>query len=141
MARILVAEDKMVRRFLLTRALSARGHRVTPVRNGAEVLEALENNPFDMVVLDGGLPVLDGAATTRVIRSSRREYAAIPIVGVARSARPGDAEALAEAGLDGFVTRPAPLSVLLSTIHRCLDPGKAHETVTERPRDRHTGMG
>ena len=120
MADVLIAGSSALSRFKVSRALSRRGHRAHGVRNGAEVLEALENRDFDLVVLDLALPVLDGAATAEIIRASRRPYAAIPILAVAGREPSGDRERFLAAGADAFLDKPLDPGALLDLLDRML---------------------
>jgi two-component system CheB/CheR fusion protein len=120
MADVLIAGNNALARFKVSRALSRRGHRTRGVRNGAEVLEALENQGFDLLVLDLALPVLDGAATAEIIRASRRPYAAIPILAVAGLEPSGDRERFLAAGADAFLPKPLDSVALLALLDQVL---------------------
>lgn len=83
--RILVVEDGAMNRMALTRALELRGHEVYAVVDGVEAIEALSERPFDVVLLDIGMPRKDGFETLAEIKAdpSLRELPVIMISGVA----------------------------------------------------------
>ena len=121
MADVLVAEDDRINRFVITRLLAARGHRVRGVGNGAEVLEALENGDFDILLMDARMPVLDGVATTQIIRTSRKPYADIPIIAVTACVLAEDQKRFLAAGMDHCVTKPFTMEHLQQSILSALD--------------------
>ena len=67
---VLLAEDNVVNQHLASRLLERRGHRVTIVTNGIEVLAAIAATLFDLVLMDLQMPVMGGLEATRSIRSS-----------------------------------------------------------------------
>jgi signal transduction histidine kinase/DNA-binding NarL/FixJ family response regulator/HPt (histidine-containing phosphotransfer) domain-containing protein len=108
-ANILVAEDYLANQILVTRFLENFGCRVKIVNNGAEAIEALKQQDFDLVFMDCQMPVMDGyqAASEirqleyRVINSKR-----IPIIALTAHALAGDKAKCLNAGMDEWVTKP-----------------------------------
>ena len=98
--RVLVADDSESYRRIARGQLAARGLEVVTVATGAEALDRLAAEPFDLLLVDGMMPRLDGPATAREIR--RREAAAgaprIPIVAITASGQPEDRHRMLEAG-------------------------------------------
>ena len=98
--RVLVADDSESYRRIARSQLAARGLDVVTVASGAEALDRLAAEPFDLLLVDGMMPRLDGPATAREIR--RREAAAgaprIPIVAITASGQPEDRQRMLEAG-------------------------------------------
>src|SRR5207302_7585111 len=70
--RILLAEDNLVNQKLAVRLLEKRGHRVVVVNNGAEALAALKSQPFDVILMDVQMPVMDGFEATGAIRKQEK---------------------------------------------------------------------
>ena len=81
MSIILIAEDNAVNRELLHELLETRGHTVLEACNGQEALDILEKTKPDLLLLDIGMPVLDGFAVLRKIRENPR-LAALPVVAM-----------------------------------------------------------
>jgi two-component system sensor histidine kinase/response regulator len=113
----LVAEDNVVNQRLIARLLEKRGHNVVLVQNGREVLETLAQRTFDIVLMDGQMPEMDGFEVTKLIR--RKEKATgthLPIIALTAHAMAGDKERCLAAGMDGYVSKPLKLEELFSVI-------------------------
>ena len=100
MIRILVAEDNAVNRELLRELLEARGYTVLEARNGQETLQMIERSLPELLLLDIGMPILDGFAVIRRIRENPR-LAMLPVVAVTAYAMRGDREKILSSGFDG----------------------------------------
>ena len=104
---ILLAEDNPMNQKLATRLLEKRGHTITTVNNGREAVEALNQNNFDLVLMDVQMPEMDGWKATQAIR--RKEQATgrhIPILALTAHAMREYEERCYQAGMDGFLTKP-----------------------------------
>jgi PAS domain S-box-containing protein len=115
--RVLLAEDNLVNQKLATRLLERRGHRVTAVVNGREVLDHLDHGDYDLVLMDVQMPEMDGFETTAAIR--KREKTAgghLPIVAMTAYAMKGDRERCLGAGMDRYVSKPIRAQELFDTI-------------------------
>jgi two-component system response regulator MprA len=103
--KLLLAEDDLFIRRVAEVALRRDGFTVVTVADGAQALEALRREPFDLVVLDGMMPNIDGLTACRTIRSEAA-LAAMPIVILsARSQNTDEASAL-EAGATAYIKKP-----------------------------------
>ena len=91
MTKILVAEDNAVNRELLRELLEMRGYTVMEACDGEEALRMIEQTQPDLVLLDIGMPVLDGFGVMRKIRENPR-FASLPVVAVTAYAMQGDRE-------------------------------------------------
>ena len=113
---LVVDDEPAIRRFLRT-SLSAQGYRVTEVEDGRTALEALRGNPIDLLVLDLGLPDVDGF---EVIRRLRDTGSAVPIIVLSsRSDEAGKVTAL-DLGADDYLTKPFGVEELLARIRAAL---------------------
>jgi two-component system KDP operon response regulator KdpE len=115
--RILVVDDEPpIRRFLKT-ALAAQGYRMEEAETGEAALEFLKRNPVDLVILDLGLPGLDGL---EVVRRLRQGGAATPIVVLSsRDDEAGKVAAL-DLGADDYVSKPFGMDELSARIRVAL---------------------
>lgn len=104
---VLVAEDGLLNQRFAVRLLEGAGHTVTLVCNGAEALEALRHNDFDLVLMDVEMPEMDGIAAAQAIRADEEEGTRIPIVAVTAT---GDRETCLRAGMDDWLPKPLSLA-------------------------------
>ncbi|MGH2681568.1 MAG: response regulator transcription factor [Actinomycetota bacterium] len=111
--RILIVEDERRIASFVDRALQAEGFTPTTVDNGGDGLEAARSGEFDLVILDLGLPDLDGFAVLKELRKSDHQ---LPVVIL--TARDGVAEMVAglDSGADDYVTKPFQLEELLARV-------------------------
>lgn len=116
---ILVAEDNPVNQMLMRRLLHKRGHQVTVANSGKAVLQALQQGPFDIVLMDVQMPELDGLqATAEIRRRERSSSRRIPIVALTAHAMSGDRERCLAAGMDGYLTKPIDPKELDAILHQ-----------------------
>jgi len=119
MIRILVAEDNAVNRELLRELLEARGYTVSEACDGEEALHMIEQAQPELLLLDIGMPVLDGFAVVRRIRENPR-LALLPVVAVTAYAMRGDREKILESGFDGYLSKPLNPASLTEELDRLL---------------------
>ncbi|NHO66149.1 DUF4154 domain-containing protein [Aestuariicella hydrocarbonica] len=114
---VLLVEDGFVNQKVATDLLVKRGHKVTLAENGEEALAAVQNNVFDLILMDVQMPVMDGLTATRKIReletSSGRH---IPIVAMTASATTEDRNRCMNAGMDSYVSKPFRAAELYQTV-------------------------
>ena len=120
--RILVAEDNAINLKLALRLLEKFGFRADSAGNGQEVLQALEMAPYDLVLMDVQMPLLDGFEATKTIRdvNSAVQNHNIPIIAMTAHAMTGDRELCFEAGMNDYISKPIDPQKLLRAINRQL---------------------
>src|SRR4030095_12683630 len=95
------------------------GHSVSIASNGQEALDALAREPFDVVLMDIQMPVLDGVEACRIIRAAERENGPRQrIVAMTAHAMAGDREAYIGAGMDDYVAKPVERAALFAAVER-----------------------
>jgi PAS domain S-box-containing protein len=122
--RILVAEDNLVNRRLVTTLLQKRGHDVTAVENGRAALQAVDDagGAFDVVLMDLQMPEMSGFEATQAIRDrERRTRRHVPIVALTAHAMQGDRERCLSAGMDGYLAKPIDGVALIATVEEFAD--------------------
>jgi CheY-like chemotaxis protein len=105
--RILLVEDNAVNQRVAGRLLEKRGHRVVLAGNGHEALQALEQEAYDLVLMDVQMPDMDGLEATAKIREKERHTSRHqPVVALTARAMKGDLEHCMSAGMDGYLAKP-----------------------------------
>lgn len=111
--RALVVEDHEVNKLVLGEYLKILGVDFEMVADGVECLNRLENNAFDVILMDKNMPRLNGVETTRLIRESGKHFANIFVVAVTADAMVGERERLLAGGMDDFISKPLRIEELL----------------------------
>ncbi|MGN7613391.1 MASE3 domain-containing protein [Magnetococcales bacterium HHB-1] len=121
--RVLVVDDNVNNRILVTEILKRAGHTSVEAREGREAISCLEKEPFDIVLIDNRMPVLNGVQATRIIRSGRVKGidSAIPIICVTANVMPDDRRGYSAVGMDGVIAKPFSAGELLSSIWWTID--------------------
>jgi PAS domain S-box-containing protein len=122
--RILLAEDYVVNQKLALRLLAQMGYRADVAANGLETIQALERQPYDVVLMDVQMPEMDGLEATRAIRARwpAAEQQGPPrprIIAMTANAMQGDREICLEAGMDDYVSKPIRVEELVQALSRC----------------------
>jgi PAS domain S-box-containing protein len=120
--RILVAEDERVCQLVLKTVLGHEGCTVTVVSNGLEAVEATKKEHYDLILMDGEMPVMSGLESTRQIRKMFNSQT-LPIIGVTAHG-PECRERFMASGMDGYLTKPVNKAILKAEILRCLEGDK-----------------
>jgi CheY-like chemotaxis protein len=105
-ASVLVVEDNEVNQLVVRRLLEKLGCTVQIAHNGKEACTALERDEYDLVFMDGHMPVMDGLEATRTIRRTHAGKTRVPIVALSASAQDEHRQKCFEAGMDDFVAKP-----------------------------------
>ncbi|HEY5070839.1 MAG TPA: ATP-binding protein [Caulobacteraceae bacterium] len=121
--KVLLADDHLTNQAVVRMMLEQFGASTTTVSNGAEALEAMESEDFDVVLMDMQMPVMDGLAATREIRAREAKSARrrTPVVMLTANALPEHREASRAAGADGHVSKPITVADLLAALNRALE--------------------
>ena len=127
---VLVAEDNDVNRALLERQLSRLGHRVTTACDGAEAIAAVERQPFDIILMDIAMPVLDGVAAT-VELQRKRLIDKTPVVALTAQAAPNRLEALREVGMAEVVIKPVDIGLLEQIMQALVHAREANDPLDD----------
>ncbi|HEY1464168.1 MAG TPA: response regulator [Terriglobales bacterium] len=119
MKTVLIAEDNPVNRELLRELLEARGYAVSEACNGQEALEKIDEVNPDILLVDIGMPVLDGYGFVRKFRENPK-WRALPVLAVTAYAMHGDKQKILDAGFDGYLSKPIDLAPLEKELARLL---------------------
>jgi len=120
--RILVAEDNSTNRKVALGMLRKLGLRADAVADGAEAINALESIPYDLVLMDMRMPVMDGVQAARQIRNPQSAVLNhdIPIIALTANAMQSDRESCLAAGMNDFVSKPIRKTALRDALNRWL---------------------
>ncbi|WP_449234507.1 ATP-binding protein [Azospirillum doebereinerae] len=128
-ARILLVEDDSVNQVLTRTILERAGYTVAIAGDGAQAVEKIRRDRFDLVLMDAHLPVLDGVSATRAIRALGGGYARIPIWALTGSVIEQDIQNCLSAGMNGHLAKPFLPKDLLSIVKDTLDQRSFSEAV------------
>ncbi len=117
--RLLVVEDQAINRELLVAQLQRHGVQVVEAENGQQALQQLRLQPVDAVIMDVQMPVMDGLATTRLLRADSR-WQQLPVIGLSANAFAEDRERSLAAGMDLHLTKPLAMAELLQALSALL---------------------
>ncbi|MFJ9821110.1 response regulator [Streptomyces sp. NPDC101151] len=129
--RILLAEDNGLNRQLALRMLAKIGYSADAVGDGAQALEALHRTPYDVVLMDIHMPVMNGLDACRAIHRRWPQSRRPRIIALTASAMREDRAACIAAGMDDYLTKPLALATLADALarldpsHGCTEPAPA----------------
>ncbi len=132
---VLVVEDHPVNRLILEAWMSSSGHVSVAAENGQIAVDLSRDQPFDLIVMDVNMPVMDGLSATRLIRSGGGANAETPVVVLSASVRIEDHEAGLAAGADAYLNKPIDFAALARVMNAVGQgrPGVRSLFDTERP--------
>ncbi|WP_051329189.1 ATP-binding protein [Geminicoccus roseus] len=104
--RILVAEDVEINRDLLRATLGREGHEIVTVENGEEAVARAAEQPFDVVLMDVQMPVMDGIEATRRIRALPPPSGQVPILALTANVMDTERQRCLQAGMNQVLTKP-----------------------------------
>ena len=125
--RILMVDDNDANRILLERQLTRLGHTVTAATDGREALDFLSKQPFDLVLLDVIMPVMDGLIALREMKSSD-EIRHIPVIMISALDEIESVVRCIEAGAEDYLPKPFNPTLLRARIGACLEKKALRDT-------------
>ncbi|MCH8238237.1 MAG: CHASE domain-containing protein, partial [Proteobacteria bacterium] len=134
--RLLLAEDNPTNLMVAKIMLEKAGYQVDTAADGAEAVQAVQSFPYDLVLMDVGMPVMDGLQATAAIRALPGQTAEIPIVAMTAHVMKGDRESILEAGMDDYLAKPFRQADLLSMVEKWTGNGGGEpiqEAVSRQP--------
>ncbi len=133
--KILLAEDGVVNQKVAQGLLEQRGHQVVVANNGKEAIDALDREPFDLILMDVHMPQMDGFEATAAIRAREQSCGGhIPIIAMTASAMKGDRERCLAAGMDSYISKPVNPNEMYTAVEEV--PAAAHAADESAPQSR-----
>lgn len=117
----LLVEDNRVNMLIASKLLSQLGLTIDTALNGREAVSKVQDNDYDLVIMDLQMPVMDGIEATRRIRQLRSSDE-LPIVALTANAMQGTAELCFAVGMNGYLTKPIARKALIAELDRWLKP-------------------
>jgi signal transduction histidine kinase/ActR/RegA family two-component response regulator len=117
--RILLAEDNRINQKGALKIIERLGHRADVAEDGVEVLEALERQPYDVVLMDIQMPRMDGIEATRRLRERFAGDVRPRIVALTANVLEEDRRRCMAAGVDDFLSKPVTVGALAAALERC----------------------
>lgn len=118
--RVLLAEDNRVNQMFAQRLLQQWGHRVTIATDGQQAIDAWQDSPPDLILMDVQMPRVSGLEAAQTIRQregkGEGEGEHVPIIALTAHATPEDRETCLAAGMDGYLTKPIAAGLLFKAI-------------------------
>ncbi|MCX7143850.1 MAG: CHASE domain-containing protein [Proteobacteria bacterium] len=120
--KVLLAEDNEINQQFGVALLKKMGHVVALAENGKEALAALENDRFDLVLMDIQMPVMDGGQALVALRERESNMNAhLPVIALTAHALKGDEEKFLAQGFDGYISKPLEVKKLVAEMRRVLN--------------------
>ena len=119
MVKVLLVEDNVMNRDMLSRRLLRKGFEVVMAVEGGQAVSMAESEHPDLILMDMSLPVIDGWEATRRVKAAKAT-AHIPIIALTAHAMSGDREKALSAGCDDYDTKPIEMPRLLEKIDALL---------------------
>ena len=116
--RVLLAEDNQINTVLASTIIKRAGHHVDIAGNGKEAVAAVQQAPYDVILMDMHMPEMDGMEASRRIRQLGDETAKLPIIALTANVQRSDRELCKAAGMDDFLTKPFNPEDLTSLIEK-----------------------
>ena len=119
MAKLLIIEDTENNRVLLTRRLKPLGHEILTAEDAESGIELAKSDRPDLILMDVGLPGMDGWEATKVLKAAE-DTKSMPVIALTAHAMQGDQERSIQAGCDEYETKPIDFARLIEKINRLL---------------------
>lgn len=119
--KILLADDELALRFLLTETLSDEGYQITEVEDGQQAVDQLQKEIFDLIILDYMMPERTGVEVCEWLRQSDNANRELPVILLTAKALEKDKEKARAAGVTTYIVKPFSPLQLLDTVRQLLE--------------------
>ena len=118
--RVLITDDNAINRQVIRLFLAPHGCEVVEATNGKEALDQVATAPFDLVLLDVHMPVMDGREAIQRLRAAGQSWSSLPVIALTADAMSGDRERYLALGMTDYVSKPVDQRDLIAKIHAVL---------------------
>ncbi len=119
--KIIVAEDSSVIQNLTKKILSQMNYKIVSVKNGQRVLDLLDEQNYDLILLDINMPVMDGMECAAKIRSMSSDISKIPIIAITGNANNYSMEDFEKVGINDFLPKPLNYDNLVEMVKKYVE--------------------
>ncbi len=123
--RVLAVDDNPVNLKVISAMLKWKGHEVTAANSGAQALELVRQQPFDLILMDGQMPEMSGIETTQKLRAMPAPIRDIPVVAVTGEALAESRAQYLRAGMNEYITKPVSAATLEKLLAQLFPPASA----------------
>jgi len=117
--KVLIAEDSSVIQKLTKKILENQNYKITPAKNGTQVIEMLNHEDFDIILMDINMPVMNGIECAEKIRGlSNKKKASIPIIAITGNAMNLTMEDFNKSGINDYLQKPINFDRLVSLVNQ-----------------------
>ncbi len=117
--KVLVAEDSSVIQNLTKKILQIQNYQISSVKNGEQVLRQLENENFDIILMDINMPIMDGMECAKKIRAlDDKEKAETPIIAITGNAKNYSMDDFKSVGINEYLPKPLNFDDLVETVKK-----------------------
>ncbi len=134
-ARVLLCEDNYINQEVAIGMLSLYGIEPVIAQNGQEGIDQLEKEPFDLVLMDIAMPVMDGHEATVTIRASDKGYKDVPIIAMTANAMKEEVDKCMAEGMNGHVPKPIEIDKLYGCLLHILPLSTRRAATPQEPSD------
>ncbi len=120
--KVLFVDNSRTIRTAMSMALTHQGYTVTALGTAQEALEHLKQEPFDLIIMDLYMPLMNGHEAAKIIRALPDAFKDIPIIALTASEDPRDAEVAKNAGMNEFVLKSNDHQSLFEVLERYAAP-------------------
>jgi len=131
--KIIVGEDNKTNQKVIRKILEGGEHIVTIVDNGEKILDALEEDDFDLVILDMHMPIMDGIEAAKIIRFTHAGKRHLPIIMLTADVTVESINTCKDAKIDTYLTKPVEPEILLGTVSSLYLSNKENSLQDARP--------
>ena len=119
--KVLLVEDNRVNQKVAEALLRKVGRHVVAVENGQDALQHIHQEPYDLVLMDCQMPVMDGFEAAKQIRAMPAPLCNIPIIALTAHAMSDDRQKCLEGGMDDYLSKPISRSALITLVQKHAD--------------------
>ncbi len=119
--KILLAEDNVINQKVAVRLVQKIGYQIDVANNGAEAIKSLGEIPYDVILMDIQMPVMDGIEATQEICKKWKKEDRPVIIAMTANVLKGNREMCMDAGMDDFISKPVKLNDLISVLEKYSD--------------------